>query len=306
MIDRFKRFVNERLGLDELRENSDVNAAGLDDLRGQVVDLSVQSSALSDQLQARLFELETANRIMATTAWAATAPLRHEPTISIVMATRNRSELVGAAIGSVLAQKYHRWQLVVVDDGSDDLTADLLVQIAADEPRLEVATTTGVGAAGARNAGLAAATGEWITFLDDDNTMAPGWLRAIAEYTGRAPDCESLYGAGLREDHLTPPEVPRILFEPSIDLDRLRHTNSIDLGVLAVKAAHSELHFDETLDRYIDWELAVRLAEHGALHPVPVLASAYTTRASGRISDPDDDGRLAAMQQRLGRSDSAP
>jgi hypothetical protein len=306
MIGRVKRFVTERLGLDQLGESTRETASGLDDLRQQVDDLSAQSSALSDQQQARLVELETAHRIMATTAWAATAPLRHEPTISIVMATRNRSGLLRAAIDSVLAQTYEHWQLVIVNDGSEDSTTELLEQIATEEPRLEVRTTTGVGASGARNVGLAASSGEWITFLDDDNTMAPGWLRAIAEYTGRAPDCESLYGAGLREDHLTAAEVPRVLFEPEIDLDQLRHTNSIDLGVLAVKAAHPELHFDESLDRFIDWEMAVRLAEHGALHPVPVLASAYTTRASERISEPGDDGRLAAMQRRLGRSDSAP
>ena len=303
MIGRVKRFVTERLGLDQMSENTRDTASGLDDLRQQVADLSAQSGALSDQLQARLVELENANRITTTTAWAAAAPLRHEPTISIVMATRNRAELLREAINSVIAQTYDRWQLVIVDDGSEDSTPEVLEQFAADEPRLQLAATTGVGVANARNVGLAASTGEWITFLDDDNTMAPGWLRAIAEYTGRALDCEALYGAGLREDHLSTADVPRILFEPKIDLDRLRHTNSIDLGVLAVKATHSELHFDESLDRYVDWEMAVRLAAHGALHPLAVFASAYTTRASGRISEPGDDERLAAMQQRLDRYD---
>jgi len=110
----------------------------------------------------------------------------------------------------------------------------------------------------------------------------------------------------LREDHVEEAGVPRVLFAPTVDIEQLRFDNSIDLGTLAVRAGHSELKFDETLERYIDWEMVVRLAEHGSMHPVPVLASAYSTRANHRISDPEDDPRLAVMQRRLGGTEPPP
>jgi len=300
VIARIKEAVLDRLGINRLARTDDQLGADVAGLQNQLAGISVQGSETTARFEERLERLELAQRVSATTAWAATAPLRHQPTISVVMATRDRSQLVGTAIDSIVSQTYPHWQLVVVDDGSKDQTTDVLARAAEGDQRVQLAFTSGVGAAGARNVGLAAATGNWIAFVDDDNTMAPGWLRAVAEYTGRATDCLSLYGAGLREDHVDVADVPRVLFTPIVDVDRLRSVNSIDLGTLAVRAEHPELNFDESLDRFIDWEMIVRLAAHGSMHPVPVLASAYSIQADRRISAPEDGQQLAAMQRRLG------
>lgn len=300
MIARTKQAILDRLGINRIASANDRLTAEVAEIQHELAESAARNSEASELLEHRLAELEVGQRISATTAWAATAPLRHEPLLSVVMATRDRGEHVGTAIGSVVAQTYSNWQLVIVDDGSSDSTSEVLALAADEDSRIDLASTGGVGAAGARNVGLKAARGSWITFIDDDNTMAPGWLRAVVEYTGRATDCESLYGVGLREDHVGEVGVPRVLFAPTLDIEQLRFDNSIDLGTLAVRAGHPELNFDESLERYIDWEMVVRLAEHGSMHPVPVLASAYSTRADHRISDPEDDPRLVVMQQRLG------
>ena len=300
MIVRIKQAVLDRLGVNRLAEADDRLGAEVAMLRNELAELTKSTSETSERFEDRLAKLELEQRIFATTAWAATAPLRHDPLVCVVMATRDRGEHVGTAIDSVIAQTYPNWQLIVVDDGSTDSTSEVLAMAADGDSRVHLASTDAVGAAGARNAGLEAASGSWVTFIDDDNTMAPGWLRAIVEYTGRSNDCQSLYGVGLREDHVGKAGVPRVLFAPTVDIEQLRFDNSIDLGTLAVRAGHPELRFDESLERYIDWEMVVRLAEHGSMHPVPVLASTYSTRADNRISDPEDDPRLAAMQQRLG------
>lgn len=310
MIRRFKQGVIDRLGITRVARRADLAADGVDDLRSelrsttgelslQLAEVGQHLSLTAGEVARRLDELARWQLVERGTAWAAGAPLRATPLVSVVLPTRDRAELLPAAVASVRAQTYERWELVVVDDGSADTTGDVLAAVADDEPRLTVVGGAGAGAAAARNAGLAAATGDWIAFLDDDNTMAPGWLRAVAEYVGRVPDCGAVHGAQLRDDVLGDDPPPWLLFEPRPDLAALRQRNTIDLGMLAVRRDHPELHFDEALELYIDWELVVRLMRTGPIHAMPVLSGYYTSGAGGRISARHDAQRLAEMQRRL-------
>ncbi|MFZ9015743.1 MAG: glycosyltransferase family A protein [Ilumatobacteraceae bacterium] len=302
MFERAKRLIIDRLGIGRIAAHADELDAEVRHLRAVRDDLLREVS----RLRADLADLEPAARwarIHTVSAWCAEAPLLHEPRISIVLATRNRADLLQQAIDSVMAQTYPDWQLVVVDDGSTDATTTLLA--ALDDERIVTSRTTGIGAAAARNRGLELVTGDYVTFLDDDNVMAAGWLRAVAEYTGRHPECEVLYGAQVRQVEPDEPDAGSVaglylLFVDPFDPDRLRDHNYVDLGVIVVRRGHAELHFDEQLDIYIDWELFVRLARATPPHPLPVLASFYRTVAPTRItSSHDRDERIAAMQRRF-------
>ncbi|MGH9209397.1 MAG: glycosyltransferase family 2 protein [Acidimicrobiales bacterium] len=103
---------------------------------------------------------------------------RTTPSISVILCTYNRGERVGPLVTAVLAQVPRAAQLVVVDDGSTDATAQVLDAVA--DPRLRLIRQANAGPCAARNAGLAAATGEWTVFLDDDDMPQPGWLAALA------------------------------------------------------------------------------------------------------------------------------
>ncbi len=302
MFDRLKHWILQRLDLPRIARRADTAADAVVHLGSTVTRLDSQAQVTTEEvasLRAEVVALRRWARIEQTTVWAATAPLVAAPRISVVMPTRNRASQMVTAIASVEAQTYANWELVVVDDGSTDETPAVLAARAADDPRITVTRTDGVGAAAARNVGLAAATGDWVAFLDDDNVMHPGWLRAVAEYVGRTPDCSALYGAQLRDDVRGGDTVPWLLFDDEPSLERLVLDNSIDLGVLAIRAGHPELHFDEELTVYIDWELVVRLFRHAPLHPVPVLASSYTSTSPTRITDQHGDETLAAMRRRL-------
>ncbi len=90
------------------------------------------------------------------------------PLVSVVIPTRNRVGLLKRSVFSVLSQTISDLELIVVNDGSTDGTRELLASI--DDPRLHVIhRETGGGAASARNAGIAQATGEYISFQDDDD-----------------------------------------------------------------------------------------------------------------------------------------
>lgn len=323
MVRRLKAWIVDRLGVDAIAARADhlqseVRAlhAVQDDLLREAAslraDLSATSAlASSSEMQARAAAAWA--EIGQASAWAGVAPLRHEPLISVVMATRNRSALLRRAIGSVAAQSYANWELLAVDDASTDDTADVLADAAEHDERIVVLRADGGGAGAARNRGLAAATGDYVAFIDDDNVMAPGWLRAVAEYTGRVPECDVLYGAQLREtepDEIDPGRVDHgaagglrelhLLFVSPYHHDRMCTDNFVDLGALAVRRSHPELRFDESLEVYIDWEMIVRLATATPPHPLPVIASCYSTTATDRITATVDRPlRLAELRERF-------
>ena len=303
MFERAKRRIIDRLGVNRVAAHAD----RLDGELGHLLAGHDQLRAEVEVLRRRVDELEhgsTWSRVRLASAWAASAPLLHQPTISVVMPTRDRSHTLGRAIESVVAQTYPNWQLVVVDDGSTDDTASVLSAI--DDHRVLVERTAGIGAAAARNHGLGVASGDFVAFLDDDNVMDPGWLRAVAEYTGRHRECAFLYGAQIRESESGEAHLHvglsglHLLYVDPFDSQRLRENNYIDLGVVAVRRDHPELRFDEHLEIFIDWEMIVRLARSDAPHPLPVLASLYSTGASGRITTrPDREERLHELRARF-------
>jgi glycosyltransferase involved in cell wall biosynthesis len=100
-------------------------------------------------------------------------PLTNEtPVVSAVIPTHKRSDVVLRAVHSALSQTYPKMEVVVVIDGPDADTSQILEQ--QSDPRLRIVQLeSNVGGADARNAGVAAARGEWIAFLDDDDEWKP-------------------------------------------------------------------------------------------------------------------------------------
>ncbi len=299
-FDATKSALIDQLDLPRIADRADRGADGVVHLDAtvqrvwrRIADLAGVVHRNHDPRLARLDQLAS---IEEGTLWAAHAPLRAQPTISVVLPTRNRLDYLRSAIGSVLDQVYTRWQLVIVDDGGADGTPDYLPTL--DDDRIQVVRTEGVGASAARNVGVANATGEWVAFLDDDNVMHPVWLRAIAEHVGRHAVVQAVYGATVRADR-EDNSRPFVQFTDPLDVDRLVVNNSIDLGAVAVRRDHPELRFDESLERFIDWDLVVRLARADDLTPLPALAGVYTADAPGRISAGSIDAPLAAMRRRF-------
>ncbi|HET7452874.1 MAG TPA: glycosyltransferase family A protein, partial [Thermoanaerobaculia bacterium] len=92
------------------------------------------------------------------------------PRVSIVLPTRDRDREMAAALESVRRQTFTDWECIVVDDGSRDETPRALSEAAAAEPRIRrLRRDPGGSIAEARNAALAAARGDLVAFLDDDD-----------------------------------------------------------------------------------------------------------------------------------------
>jgi len=249
-----------------------------------------------EMVDRRYREQELCALVEPVTEWIRNENISEPLLMSVVLATRNRSALLRRAIESVQAQVYQHWELVVVDDGSTDGTAELLAELAAEDRRIVPLSQSHRGVGAARNAGLSAARGEYVCYLDDDNVMRPLWLKAVAWAVDRQPDIELLYGARLADTDVpgerNPTGLPFLHFE-TFDRARLEVGNFIDLGVFAHQRNLTEAIFDESLEALSDWDLLLRMTAERTPLPLPVVASLYTTNAPDRISR---SGRVAASE----------
>jgi len=114
------------------------------------------------------------------------------PTVSVVIPFYNRSQFIGHAVGSVLAQTRPVDEIIIVDDGSRPEEAAALDRFR--DSCIVVQQGNG-GPAAARNTGVARASGEWISFLDDDDGWEPNRLEVLMSYLERHPECSALHHA---------------------------------------------------------------------------------------------------------------
>ncbi len=106
--------------------------------------------------------------------------------ISVIIPVFNRSAVIGRAIESVLNQTYPAHQVIVVDDASTDETPRVLERYL---PRIRIIRLTqNRGVSAARNAGIRAATGDWIAFLDSDDQWLPEKLQMAVEFHREHPE----------------------------------------------------------------------------------------------------------------------
>lgn len=116
------------------------------------------------------------------------------PKISVVIPCYNAVAYVAEAVRSVDDQGWPELEIIVVDDGSIDGSADV---VAAAFPGIRVIRQSNAGVAAARNAGLREATGDWIAFLDADDLWLPGKLRAQWDQIASEPDVRLAYSAWI-------------------------------------------------------------------------------------------------------------
>jgi glycosyltransferase involved in cell wall biosynthesis len=185
------------------------------------------------------------------------------PEVSVVLPTRNRRTLLARALATVLGQENVRLEAIVVDDGSTDGTWEWLNGLR--DPRVRPLRLEGVGSvAEARNVGIAAATGEWVAFLDDDDVWASGKLR---KQLGVASAGDVLVYAGVVEtDESLRPVVAIVTPTPEEVDQRLGATNMVGTPsavVVRTEVLKAAGGFDQAFSILADWDLWLRLRRHG-------------------------------------------
>src|SRR2546423_6359595 len=185
------------------------------------------------------------------------------PEVTVVVPTHSRWDLLStAALPASFGQEDVDVEVVVVDDGSTDATAEGLARL--DDPRLRVVRHERArGVAQARNAGIAAARGEWIALLDDDDLWAPWKLRAQID-AATAEHAVFAYGgaAALDEDrrwvYSLPPADPDTL--ASVLLQRNVLWGGCSHVLVRADVIRRLGGVDERLFPPTDWDLWVPLS----------------------------------------------
>jgi glycosyltransferase involved in cell wall biosynthesis len=187
--------------------------------------------------------------------------------VSIVLPTHNREAYLRESIGSVLAQTWPDWRLIVVDDGSTDGTAAYLAGLA--DPRISVIRHDRcANPARLRNAGLARVTSRLVAFLDSDDRWAPDKLAVqLPALAAASPECRWSFTGYGRIDAAGRPFTlaggrPLSWRSGWILSAMLRDEVSVALSSVVVeRALMAEAGgFDETLQLCSDYDMWVRLA----------------------------------------------
>lgn len=118
---------------------------------------------------------------------ALTGAADRQPLVSVIMPAYNAEKYIGEAIASVCAQTYENWELLILDDGSGDRTAEIAQAYAQLDARIRVLRNPqNMGAAKTRNRGFDIAKGEWIALLDSDDVWHSDKLEKQLAVAGRA------------------------------------------------------------------------------------------------------------------------
>ena len=196
---------------------------------------------------------------------------------SVIIPTYNRAGIVGEAMDSVLAQTDGRFELLVVDDGSDDDTAATVHR--RRDSRVSYVRIAHQGVSAARNAGIALATGRYVSFLDSDDLWKPDKLAAELAFFERHPDVGAVFsdlekwdGATFVPSFMRVTEVfskwliglagNTLLLSPKVMRWCLLQEVPVKIPSLTVRrdVLLGAGGFDATWTSSEDWELLLRLA----------------------------------------------
>ena len=187
--------------------------------------------------------------------------------MSVIVPAYNVERWIGEAIDSALRQSESRFELVVVDDGSTDGTADVVRRKAASDPRIRLVSQANGGSAAARNAGLDVATAPLVSFLDGDDRWHPQLLQHLLTTLETAPPHTGAVFAHSRV-MLASGRAVSLLWQPSgiCDIDRLLVENCPPHGgssLLIRRSCFDEVGgFDTAIPSATDFEMWLRIAAH--------------------------------------------
>jgi glycosyltransferase involved in cell wall biosynthesis len=231
-------------------------------------------------------------------------------TVSFIIPNYNHARFVRFAIDSALAQTYSDIEIIVVDDGSTDNSRAVLEEYGE---RIRAIFQANAGLSGARNTGVAAATGEYIALLDADDTIEPNYTQRMLEALGRDPQADGVY-CGFRfvdqDDHALGQVENRLVAPGDLYAAMLIDGNFwVPESLLARTACYRELGQFDTRQRFVeDWDVWLRFSRRYKFIGIPDVLVRYRVVPGSLWCNPRGnlDGRLMVLNKHLGGAPAAP
>ncbi|MRH98142.1 glycosyltransferase [Agrobacterium tumefaciens] len=202
--------------------------------------------------------------------------------VSVVMPTKNRMSTIETAIRSVMRQTHRNWELIIIDDGGTDETQSVVASFADNRIRYLKQDASG-GVSRARNIGLSAARGEWIFFLDSDNSWRDDMVELSLKNAYKRSLSAGYCAADLIDDHGRRKSV----LYADFDYESCVRENFIDLNCFFVRweGEFKTARFDENLRRLVDWDFIMKIAAHTRVMGSPFVGVHYYDGNIARISN---------------------
>lgn len=227
--------------------------------------------------------------VLGDTSEEQAASAADRPDVAVVVPTRNRARLLDRLLAQLVTlDGPHRYEIVVVDEGSDDGTPELLADYVARHGITVVRHDTPRGLSGARNAGFERSTAAYVAWIDDDDLTAPD--RLVRQFTalrdgterwscaGRVDIDDSLEVIGHVRCPMSVPLLPVLL--------RSNVLPSAGQGLLVERELATTVGpYDERLASAEDWDYAIRLAATGDGHMLDEPLVGYRTGFESMSTD---------------------
>lgn len=180
--------------------------------------------------------------------------------ISVIIPTYNRSELIGKSIESVLSQTYEPMEIIVVDDFSTDNTKEFVLSLKNKKIKY-VLNKFSKGANGARNTGIMMAEGDYIAFQDSDDIWLPTKLEKQINLMAKDKEIDMNF-CSLNVINQKNRTIPRRAVKKEEIKEKLEKGNFISTQTIFMKTqVAKEILFDENLKRFQDWDFCIRVSE---------------------------------------------
>jgi glycosyltransferase involved in cell wall biosynthesis len=231
-------------------------------------------------------------------------------TVSFIIPNYNHARYVRFAIDSALAQTYTDIEIIVVDDGSTDNSRAVLEEYG---DRIRPIFQANAGLSGARNTGVAAATGEYIALLDADDTIEPTYTERMLAALASAGTADGVY-CGYRfvdqDDRALGQVENRIVAPQDLYAAMLIDGNFwVPESLLARTACYRELGEFDTRQRFVeDWDVWLRFSRRYQFVGIPDILVRYRVVPGSLWCNPRGnlDGRLMVLNKHLGGAPAAP
>ena len=211
--------------------------------------------------------------------------------VSAIILTYNRADLIMEAIESVLAQTYTDYEIIVIDDGSTDKTAQVLREL-IETGRIRYIWQENQGECAARNHGLRQARGEYVAFLDSDDLWLPQKLEAQVACLEAYAEAGLVQSSFLKFDDATGNNLgirDTSWFSGWIYPQIFMHWSdlmAVDAVLIPLKVLQHVGGFDETLKRGLDLELWWRISRYYPFMAIPEVLTKVRVH-SGSVSAAD-------------------
>jgi glycosyltransferase involved in cell wall biosynthesis len=219
------------------------------------------------------------------------------PEISVVVTCFNQATVIEQTLASVAAQSHTGWECVVVDDGSTDGSAGIVLAWAAKDPRFRLISKANGGVASARNRGVEQAKGRFVLPLDGDDLLHPRYVERALGYLESHPEtrlvhCKTrLFGAKKGPWRLPQYSYALLLWQNMIINSAVyRRSDWLRTGGYSEALTHG----------FEDWEFYVRLLDREChVHRIDAELFLYRVHAKSRSAAQMESGRYRESMRQI-------